>query len=1044
MKKKLSLFKRKGLLFALLWTMSLGIFAQNITVSGVVMDANNEPVIGGSVLVKGTETHGTVTDIDGNYRLPNVPPNATLVFTYVGMQQQEVAVNGRTTINVTMQEDSELLEEVVITAFGTGQKKESVVGSIQTVSPTDLRVPTANLSNSFAGRMAGVIAYQRSGQPGSNASDFYIRGISTLSGMTSPLIILDGVEVSSSDLDALDPEVIEGFSILKDATATAMYGTRGANGVMIVTTKSGTDTERPIIGVRVESNITQPTQIPQFVDGYRYMELYNDAVTGEQTGNLLYTQEQIENTRNNVNPYIWPNVDWYGSLFNNMAFNQRANFNIRGGTKKITYFMNIGANHETGMLKDEASKLFSYKNNIDLMKYTFQNNIDFHMTENSTIALHLNVQLNNLRQPNTSVNDLYGAVMNSNPVDFPIYYPADGVNNWIYWAAYAGGNDQGAVNPMASLTNGYSSIFSSKVMATIDFEQKLNFWLEGLRFKALFSYTNFNKTTTRRSQGINRYTLTGYTQNSDGTYDFTIAPFGASTPTKPVLSTTSGVEGDRRMYFQSFVDYDQTFDDHNINTMLLWNIDQYDNNAPGDLVASLPRRKMGFAGRFTYDYARRYLFELNAGYNGSENFAKGKKWGFFPSVALGWNVSQEAFFEPFTDIVSNFKLRGSYGLVGNDQLLDANGNAIRFIYLSDIALQHDNAQFTTGERQQVTLRGPVYTRYQNNDLTWEVGQKLNVGLDLQLFRALNITLDGFNEIRRDIFQQRHSIPNYLGTAATAVYGNLAKVKNYGFDLAADYGKQINKDLAVQFKGTFTFARNEILEYDEAPGTRPALSNIGKKLNTIYGYRTDGLYIDHADIANSPTSTLGNIAIAPGDIKYLDQPNSEGEMDGRITSDDRVAMGFPTVPEIVYGFGPSIAYKGWDFSFFFQGVANTSLMMSGFAPFGTQYNRNVLSWIADDYWSPSNQNPYAGHPRLTKNDNNHNTRPSDYWLRNASFLKLKNAEIGYTFKNARFYVSGINLLTFSSFKLWDPEMGGGKGLSYPTQRVYNVGIQLTFR
>lgn len=364
--------------------------------------------------------------------------------------------------------------------------------------------------------------------------------------------------------------------------------------------------------------------------------------------------------------------------------------------------------------------------------------------------------------------------------------------------------------------------------------------------------------------------------------------------------------------------------------------------------------------------------------------------------------------------------------------------------MSDITLQSDNLGFTTGDKQQTTLNGPVYTRYQNNDLTWEVGEKLNVGFDMQLFNSLNINMDVFREIRRDIFQQRHSIPNYLGTAGTAVYGNLAKVKNSGFDLSIDYGKQINKDLSIQFKGTFTYAHNKILEYDEAPGVRSALSNIGKKLNTIYGYISNGLYIDKADIANNPTSTLGNIAIAPGDIKYVDQPDKDGKYDGKITSDDRVAMGYPTVPEIVYGFGPSISYKNWDFSFFFQGVANTSLMMSGFAPFGTQYNRNVLSWIADDYWSETNQNPNAGYPRLTKNDNNHNMQSSDYWLRNGAFLKLKNAEIGYTYKKARFYVSGINLLTFSPFKLWDPEMGGGKGLSYPTQRTFNVGFQLSFK
>lgn len=1048
--------KKKVLLVALLGGCFLGLQAVEVPVvnesaivqqtgkiQGTVVDETGEPVIGATVQVKGKSNQGTITDVDGKFAV-NVSPKDVLVVSFIGFITQEIKVRNQTSLRITLEEDSEVLDEVVITAFGTGQKKESVVGSIQTVRPTDLKVPSSNLSNSFAGRLSGVIAYQRSGQPGSNGSDFYIRGISTLSGMTSPLIILDGVEVSSTDLNALDPEIIEGFSILKDATATAMYGTRGANGVMIVTTKSGADSEKPIIGVRVETNITTPTKVPSFVDGYRYMELYNEAVTSEQTGNILYTQEQINNTRNGVNPYIWPNVDWYGSLFNDLAFNQKANFNIRGGTKKITYFMNVGVNHETGMLKNEASKYFSYKNNIDLMKYTFQNNIDFHMTKSSTISLHLNVQLNDLRQPNTSMGDLYSAVMNSNPVDFPIAYPADGVNNWVYWGAYSGGNDQGAVNPMASLTNGYQDIFESTVMANIDFEQKLDFLLKGLRFKALFSFKNFNKTITKRSQGINRYTLTGYELNTDGTYNMTISPFGSSNPTKPILSTESAVAGDRRIYFQSYLDYNQGFGNHNVSGMVLWNIDQYDNNAPGDLVASLPRRKMGFAGRLSYDYAGRYLMEVNAGYNGSENFAKGHKWGFFPSVAVGWNVSQEAFFEPVKDVISNLKLRASYGLVGNDQLLDSNNNIIRFIYMSDITLQSDNLGFTTGDKQQATLNGPVYTRYQNNDLTWEVGEKLNVGFDMQLFNSLNINMDVFREIRRDIFQQRHSIPNYLGTAGTAVYGNLAKVKNSGFDLSIDYGKQINKDLSIQFKGTFTYAHNKILEYDEAPGVRSALSNIGKKLNTIYGYISNGLYIDKADIANNPTSTLGNIAIAPGDIKYVDQPDKDGKYDGKITSDDRVAMGYPTVPEIVYSFGPSISYKNWDFSFFFQGVANTSLMMSGFAPFGTQYNRNVLSWIADDYWSETNQNPNAGYPRLTKNDNNHNMQSSDYWLRNGAFLKLKNAEIGYTYKKARFYVSGINLLTFSPFKLWDPEMGGGKGLSYPTQRTFNVGFQLSFK
>ena len=1006
---------------------------------GTVIDDKGESMIA-TIQLKDNPSVGVMTDTNGEFSI-SVSSNDILIISCIGYITQEVKVNNQKKLAITLKEDAKALGEVVVTAFGATQKKESIVGAIQSVKPSDLQAPSSNLSNSFAGRLSGVIAFQRSGQPGSNASDFYIRGISTLSGMTSPLIILDGVEVSSGDLNALDPEVIDGFSILKDATATAMYGTRGANGVMIVTTKSGADLEKPIIGIRVEGNVTAPTKIPRFVDGYRYMEMYNEAITGQKTGGILFSQEQIDNTHNHVNPYVFPNVDWYDEIFKEQAFNQKINFNIRGGTKKIVYFMNIGVNHETGMLKDQASKLFSYKNNINLTKYAFQNNIDFHMSETSTISLHLNVQLNNMRSPNTKVEDTYGAIMSSNPVDFPIAYPTDGVNNWIYWGAYAGGNDQGAVNPMAKLTDGYKTTFDSKVLANLDFEQKLDFLTEGLRFKALFAYSNYNKTETFRSQGINRYTMTNYTKNPDGTYSFEISPFGSSIPSKPVLATTSSVSGNRRIYFQSYFDYNRIFGNHTVNGMLLGNIDQYDNNVPGDdLINSLPRRKMGFAGRVSYDFRHRYLVEFNAGYNGSENFAKGHRWGFFPSVAAGWNISEEDFWDPLANTISNLKIRASYGLVGNDQIKES-GTLIRFIYMSDIDLQGAPG-FNTGYGGNKTdYKGPAYKRYENPDLTWEVGEKLNVGLDMQLFHALNFSIDGFQEIRRDIFQEKYTIPNYLGVADTKVYGNLAKVKNWGFDLSLDYGKQINKDLAVQFKGTFTFTRNKILEYDEAPGIRPMLAKIGKKLNAIYGFKTNGLYLDETDIANSPTSTLGNIAIAPGDIKYVDQPDSNGNYDGKITADDKVPLGYPTIPEIVYGFGPSIAYKNWDFSFFFQGVANTSLVISDIAPFGTQYNRNVLSFISDDYWSESNQNPNARYPRVTKDNNNHNSQPSDYWLRNGAFLKLKNAEIGYTFKKMRVYVSGANLLTFSPFKLWDPEMGGGKGLSYPTQRTFNIGFQL---
>ena len=1004
------------------------------TLIGMVVDDSGEPLIGASIKVEGVKIIA-VTDANGEFILKDVKLNSKVTASYVGYNPETLEWTGGS-LRFVLKENSQALEEVVVTAFGAGQKKESLTGAVQSVKPSDLKVPSANLSNSFAGRLAGVVSYQRSGEPGSNGSNFYIRGIATISGVTSPLIVLDGVEVSSADLNALDPDVIESFSILKDATATAMYGSRGANGVMIVKTKTGADLDKPIITVRAEAYVTTPTKIQKFVDGPTYMRMYNEAVTNQGTGDVLFTKEQIRNTANGVNKYLFPNVDWYNEIFREMAFNQKATFNIRGGTNKITYFMNLTVNHETGMLKDVAKQYYSYGNNINLTKYAFQNNIDFNMSKSSKISLHLNTQLNNYSGPANNVASIFTSIMNNNPVDFPITFPYNEDGDWAHWGILAGSNTQGVNNPMATATSGYQDYFESTVIANINFVQNLDVITPGLNFNAMLSFKNWSYTTRTRTQSsTNSYAISSWQQNPDGSYSYDISPIHE--PNKPVLSTSSGTTGDRRFYFQTYFSYDRSFGDNNVSGMVLFDLNDYNVNAPQSLIASLPQRKMGFAFRATYNYAYRYLLEFNAGYTGSENFAKKHRWGFFPSGSIGWNIANEPFWESIQNTVSTLKLRASYGLVGNDQFSDA-----RFLYLAQVNLTGSAAYQTGYGNYQTEMSGPTYDRFQNDNITWEVGHKLNVGVDVSLWNSLNVTLEGFHETRKNIFQQKNSIPNYFGTSGTTIYGNLAEVKNWGFEASVDWLQKFG-DWTVAFKGTFTFARNKISKYDEGAGTRPALQNVGKKLNTIYGYVSDGLYVDYADIANSATSTLGNIAIAPGDIKYIDQPDAFGNYDGVITSDDRVALGYPTVPEIIYGFGPSITWKNWDFSFFFQGVANTSLMIYGFEPFGTQYNRNVLSWIADDYWSQSNQNPNASYPRLTKYNNNHNTQYSDFWLRNGSFLKLKNIELGYTFKTARFYISAANVCTFAPFKLWDPEMGSGSALAYPTQRTFNVGVQVKF-
>lgn len=1012
------------------------------TVKGQVLDKTGETIIGANVVVDGT-TNGVMTDIDGRFELSDVPENGKIKVTFVGYKAQVISVKGKKELNIVLEEDTEMLSEVVVVGYGS-QKKESLVGSVQMVKPEQLKVPSSNLSSGFAGRLAGVVAVQRSGEPGADGADFWIRGVSTFSGVTSPLIVIDGVEASSGDLNALDPEVIEGFSILKDATATALYGSRGANGVMIVTTKSGRNQEKATINFRLENTYNTPIQVPEFVDGVRYMEMYNEAVTTRGTGEVLYTQSKIDGTRAGLDPYAFPNVDWYDELFRKGAMNQNLNFNIRGGSQRIDYFSSVSINHDSGVLKNNND--FSYDNNINIMRYVFQNNINAHLSKTSTLSLRLNVQLRDYNGPHNSASDVYGMVMEANPVDFPVRWPSDPTMDYILWGGKSGGAyNNGYRNPYAEMARGYKSQFESTVVSNLKFDQKLDFITPGLSANVLFSFKNWSQTQTTRSGGYNQFEVDKYQYDDAGNYTgYTLRRVGKEQD--PTLSTSSSSTGDRRIYLQAMINYDRTFGSkHNVNAMLLYNQDQYNVNNPGDLIASLPQRKQGLAGRLTYSYDYRYLAEFNFGYNGSENFAEGHRFGFFPSLALGYTISREKWFEPLNDVITNLKIRGSWGLVGNDQI-----GAERYIYMSNIALQNGDLGFTTGKDQNTTYNGPKYLRYPNPDITWEVGSKFNIGMDLTLFNDFNLTFDVFKEIRRDIFMERQSIPDFIGTSpsdpwmdlSTRLYGNLGKVENKGLDFSIDYNHTFNKDFSMSFKGTFTYATNKVLEYDEPDYQEyPNLSRVGHSINQPLLYVAERLFIDDEEVAHSPKQNLGGFVQA-GDIKYKDIPNAEGVCDGVIDANDRVYTGHPTVPEIVYGFGPSFQYKKWDFSCFFQGAARTSIVVGDIHPFGTDGLRNVQKFIADDYWSESNQNIYAAYPRLSKQYNQNNTQASTYWLRNGAFLKLKDIELGYSFKMFRVYLRGSNLLTFSPFDLWDPEQGNGNGLFYPTQKSFNVGIQFS--
>ena len=1002
---------------------------------GLVKDEQGNPIIGASIQLKNTGT-GVITDLDGLFQIQVTDKNSVIVISYIGYVTQEISVGDRSSITVQLKEDTKSLEEVVVTAFGATQKKETMVGSIQQVRPAELKVPSSSLSTSFAGRMAGVIAIQRSGQPGADGADFWIRGKSTFGDATGVLIVLDGVEISSSDLNALDPEVIESFSILKDATATAMYGTRGANGVMIVTTKSGQDLLKPIINFRLETSMSQLTSVPEMVGGVDYMKLYNEALTTRGITTGLYDDTKIRATEQGLNPLVYPNVDWYNEMFNKNAFAQRFNFNIRGGKKAVTYFMSASVKHDAGNLKSLSKDYFSYNNNINVMRYDFVNNLSIKATNTTKISLGLNVSLRDWKGPSAGVDGIFSMSREASPVDFPIVYPARNDKEiYTLWGGMSGGiYNNGYRNPVAEYVVGYKKQFASTVNANIRLDQDLKMVTKGLKLHVLASFKNWSKTETTRKAGYNQFEIDQY---NEATGEYTLSRVGNEQ--KTALNTEGAATGDRRIFIQAYLDYKRKFGVHDVNAMLLYNQDQLDNNKPDNLLSSLPRRKQGIAARLSYAYDDRYLAEVNFGYNGSENFAKNNRFGFFPSIALGYNISQEKFWEPISNVISHFKLRGSYGLVGNDGINE------RYAYLEDIVLSSDKWKYTTGVNQNVNLQGPVWNRYYNPNLTWEVGKKLNVGFDMQLFHQVNLNFDVFKEIRSKIYMQKvNTLPDFIGTGETKIYENSGKMKNVGFDIALDYNKQITKDFFLSFKRTLTYAHNTILERDEPPfQLYPNLSSVGYSRGQHLVYVADGLFRDQADVDSHAEQTLGYIP-QPGDIKYVDQPDANGNCDGIINTNDRVYMGYPEDPEIVYGFGPSMKYKNWDFSFFFQGAARTSILMSGFHPFGKNATRGVMKFIADDYWSESNPNPNAAYPRLTRDTNANNTVNSSYWLRNGAFLKLKNAEIGYTFKMFRAYLNGSNLLTFSPFKHWDPEMGGGSGMKYPTQRVFNIGIQFTFK
>ena len=992
------------------------------TVTGTVVDAENgDPVIGATVVVKG-QKDGVITDLDGNFTIAISGSKAQLEFSYIGYRKKTVDVGDLGVINVKMESDNQLLSEVVVVGAGT-QKKVSVTGSITSVKGLELKAPSSSLTTSFAGKLAGVISMTSTGEPGA-ASEFYIRGVSTFGGRATPLILLDDVEISTADLNNIPAETIESFSILKDASATAIYGARGANGVMLITTKTGKENEKTRINVTVENSFNKPMNFPDFVNGATWMEMYNEAqLTRNPGATPKYSQLDIDNTRNQVNPYIYPDVQWKDVIFKNMNMNQRANVNISGGGSKASYYMSLQANHDTGLL--DTKKVYSYNNNINNWGYNFQNNISYKITSTTKIDLHMNAQIRNKKGPNYSTSDLFAQMLYCNPINFPVTFPAQPGDTHIRFGNAIWTGSSVRTNPYAYMLSSFKEYNENTLNTSLKINQKLDFVTKGLSVQAMVNWKNWASSSYNRTIEPYYYGIKGGSYNPSNPTDYEIERLGTS-GTDYLETSDISKASYQTFYLDARVNYDRQFNLHHVTGMLMYMQREYRSSV-------LPERNQGFSGRFTYDYGQRYLVELNFGYNGTERLAKKERFEFFPAVSLGWVISNEKFFEPMTKYIDNLKIRGSYGLVGSDET-GLSAGAQHFLYIDQVSL--NNIGFTTGVDMNYTLYGPLVTNYAVVNGGWERVKKLDIGIDLELFRQLTITADYFNEKRYNILLHREAWPESLGYYTAKPWSNKGKVDNWGIELSVNWRKEFTKDLYVDFRGNFTYTENKYVNLDEPVYPYVWKTSTGKPLSRTTGYIAQGLFSSQEEIDNSPTQNLGS-TVKPGDIKYRDV-NGDGKIDG---SDQVMISPYGTTPRIQYGLGMNVTYKKFDFGVFFNGSAKRTIMISGISPFG-QSDYNVMQFIADDYWSESNPNPNAKYPRLglTSSQTANNTVASTYWMRNGNFIRFKTLELGYKFKYGRVYLNGDNIAVFSPFKLWDPELSWN---AYPLQRTFNIGVQLNF-
>lgn len=1017
-------------------------------ISGRVTDIKGEPLIGVNVTVDG-DANGSITNMDGLYEIFVTKKSVVLKFTYIGFKTSEIRTNASTNIyDVTLEEQVNELEETVIVGYGT-QRKISNIGAQSSMKMEDIKTPSASLTTTLAGRLAGVVAVQRTGEPGKDAADIWIRGISTPN-TSSPLVLVDGVERSFNDID---PEDIESLTTLKDASATAVYGVRGANGVILIKTKPG-KVGKPTVSADYYESFTRFTKMVDLADGITYMNAANEAMRNDGIA-TKYTEDQIRNTIAGKDPYLYPNVDWLKEIFNDWGHNRRVNVNVRGGSEKVAYYASVSYFNETGMTVTDKN-IDTYDSKMKYSRYNFTTNLNIDVTPTTKVEIGAQGYLGEGNYPTISSADLYNAAMSISPVEYPKMFFVNG-------EAFVPGTstNNNFNNPYSQATRrGYDNLTKNQIYSNLRVTQDLDMLTKGLKLTAMYAFDVYNEIHVHQDRAESTYNFL----DTSVPYDMNGQPIlqriyeGSN-----VLSYKQETSGNKKTYLEASLNYDRTFnDDHRVSALFLFNQQSKLLYPKGTLEDAIPYRMMGIAGRATYSWKDRYFAEFNIGYNGAENFSPKHRFGTFPAFGVGWVVSNEKFWQPLSKAVSFLKIRYTDGKVGNSEVSDR-----RFMYLDQMKENGDYGY-------KFGPNGTKWLGYETVnmavDLIWEESRKQDLGIDLKLFNDdLSIVFDLFKERRENILLKReHSMPSFLGYNTSAPYGNIGIIENKGFDGTIEYNKRINKDWVIALRGNVTFNKDKWIQGELPEQKYEWMNQYGRNINGAKGYVAEGLFTQAEidDMARWESLSAANKAITPkpfasqfgtvkaGDIKYKDLNN-----DGQIDAYDQTYISRGDVPTTVYGFGFTVGWKDLSVGMMFQGVAGAERVLNGSSinPFnGGGGSGNLYSNI-DDRWTEENPDQNAFYPRLSYGSETtssiNNFQKSTWWVRNMNFLRLKTLQLSYNLpkpwvnkvhlKNAAVYVMGTNLFTLSRFKLWDPELNTDNGASYPNTTSYSVGINFTF-